>query len=196
MGAPPPAGFDAIEDGDWAGEQDGSSVRSADDAAGGRRGRPETWSLARVVREALAAVASEALAEDLAGAACAVATVPLPSGRVRVAVDGGPAAGSNMAPPSPFAGFDTIQDAYLEYLALADAPARLAFTREHANYKTVLGVPPFDQGPGDIAVFTVIYEIIRKLNHMLLVGSFYGTQEELGGVARASHIDCLAPEPS
>jgi hypothetical protein len=29
-------------------------------------------------------------------------------------------------------------------------------------------------------VFTVIYEIIRKLNHMLLVGSFYGTQEELG----------------
>jgi hypothetical protein len=77
-----------------------------------------------------------------------------------------------MAEPSPFAGFDTIQDAYLEYLALSDAPARLAFTRERANYKPVLGVLPFDQGPGDITVFTAIYEIIRKLNHMFLVAAF------------------------
>jgi hypothetical protein len=48
------------------------------------------------------------------------------------------------------------------------------------TYKPVLGVPPFAQGPGDIVVFAAIYENIRKLNHMLLVGSFYSTQEKLG----------------
>ena len=61
---------------------------------------------------------------------------------------------------------------YQDYLAMADAQARTAFTRERLSYRTVLGVPPFVtvQGPVDIAVFAAIYEIIRKLNHMLLVG--------------------------
>ena len=133
-----------------------------------------------MVREALAAAVSEAFATDLVDAACASATTSLPEGMVRVAADGRPVAGCNMAAQSPFAGFDTIQDTYLEYMALLDAPARLEFTRERANYKPGLGVPSFDQGPGDIAVLTSIYEIIHKLNHMLLVGLFYGTQEELG----------------
>ena len=71
---------------------------------------------------------------------------------------------------------------YQDYLAMADAQARTAFTRQRLSYRTVLGVPPFVtvQGPVDIAVFAAIYEIIRKLNHMLLVGRFYGAQEELG----------------
>ncbi len=42
----------------------------------------------------------------------------------------------------------------------------------------MLDVQPFAQGPDDIAVFATIYEIICKLTHMLLVGLFYGTQEE------------------
>ena len=46
----------------------------------------------------------------------------------------------------------------------------------------MLGAQPFAQGPGDIAVFAVIYEVIQKLHHMLLVGRFYGTQEELGAL--------------
>jgi hypothetical protein len=43
-----------------------------------------------------------------------------------------------------------------------------------------MGVQPFAQGQGDIAVFASIYEIILKFNHMLLVCQYYGTQEDLG----------------
>jgi hypothetical protein len=50
--------------------------------------------------------------------------------------------------------------------------------RERLLGTPVLDVPPFAQGPDNIAVFATIYEIICKLTHMLLVGLFYGTQEE------------------
>jgi hypothetical protein len=60
--------------------------------------------------------------------------------------------------------------------------ARRAFLDERKSYRPVLGVPPFGQGPGDITVFAAICEMIRKLNHMLLVGRYYGTQEDLGTV--------------
>jgi hypothetical protein len=56
-----------------------------------------------------------------------------------------------------------------EYIAL-DAALRVTFCKERAAFTPVLGVLPFDQGPGNIAVFTAIYEVIRKLNHILLVG--------------------------
>jgi len=69
---------------------------------------------------------------------------------------------------------------YQDYRALLDDNARLTFLKERVSYRPVLGVPPFGQGPGDIAVFAYIYEIIHKLNHMLLVGSYYGDQEDLG----------------
>ena len=61
-----------------------------------------------------------------------------------------------------------------------DDNARLTFLKERVSYRPVLGVPPFGQGPGDIAVLADIYEIIHKLNHMLLVGSYYDDQEDLG----------------
>ncbi len=64
---------------------------------------------------------------------------------------------------------------YQDYEALTDVQAQ-QFLRD----KPVLVVQPFAQGPVDIAVFATIYEFIHKLNHMLLVGLFYGTQEELG----------------
>jgi hypothetical protein len=76
-----------------------------------------------------------------------------------------------------FVGFNTLLCGYQEYIALADLQQ---FLRDHASYKPVLGVTVFDQGPGDIAVFAALYEIICKLNYVLLVGRFYGTQEELG----------------
>ena len=61
-----------------------------------------------------------------------------------------------------------------------DDNARLTFLKERVSYRPVLGVPPFGQGPGDIAVLADIYEIIHKLNHMLLVGSYHCPQEDLG----------------
>ena len=51
---------------------------------------------------------------------------------------------------------------------------------ERKSYKPVLGVSPFSQGPGDIATFAAIYEVVRKLAYILLVGRFFGTQEDLG----------------
>jgi hypothetical protein len=76
-----------------------------------------------------------------------------------------------------FAGFDPLVRRYQDYLALADPQP---FLRDRPSYKPLLGVTAFAQCPVDIAVFAAIYEIICKLNHMLLVCRFYGTQEELG----------------
>jgi hypothetical protein len=90
--------------------------------------------------------------------------------------DAGSAAGNMAGLPG---GFEQLMIAYHDYIAL-DAALRGPFCRERAAFKPVLGVPPFAQGPGDFAVFNDIYEVIRKLNHMLLVGRFFGTQEELG----------------
>ena len=88
-----------------------------------------------------------------------------------------------MAAAANFGGFNTLMRGYQDYLAMADAQTRTTFTRDCLTYKPVLGVPPFAQGPGYIAVFAAIYEILRKLNHMHLVGRFYGTQEELVGTS-------------
>jgi hypothetical protein len=105
-----------------------------------------------------------------------------------------------------FGGFDMIMRAYQEYLAM-DAPGLSVFLRDSLAYKPVLGAPLFDQGPGDIASFAAIYEIIHKLNQLLLIGRFFGTQEELGtscilnaftgdavGIARTSIEDTPASD--
>jgi hypothetical protein len=58
----------------------------------------------------------------------------------------------------------------------------LEFLGKQRTYRPVLRVPPFGQGPGDMAAFAAIYEIICNLNHMLMVGSYFGPQEDLGTV--------------
>ena len=69
---------------------------------------------------------------------------------------------------------------YQDCRDLEDEATSVAFIGDRKTYLPVLGVPPFDQGPGDIAMFAAIYEIIHKLNHMLLVGSYHCPQEDLG----------------
>ena len=94
-----------------------------------------------------------------------------------------PAAGS-MTAMANFAGscqFDTLLDTYLEYCALEESE-RVEFLGEHRTYRPLLGVPPFGQGQVDMAAFATIYEIIHKLNHMLLVSHYFGPQEDLGSV--------------
>ena len=44
----------------------------------------------------------------------------------------------------------------------------------------MLGIPPLAQGPGNIETFATVYEVIRKLAHILSVGHFFGAQEDLG----------------
>jgi hypothetical protein len=85
----------------------------------------------------------------------------------------------DMTATANFVGFNTLIRAYQDYLAM-DAQARVTSIRDSLSYKPVLGARPFAQGPGDIAVFYTIYEIIHKLNHKLLIGRFFCTQEELG----------------
>ena len=91
----------------------------------------------------------------------------------------GPAAVS-VASPTNFAGFDMLGQGYQDYLALPDASARRAFLVDRKSYRPVVGVPPLGQGPGDIAVFAAMHEMTCKLNHMLFVGCYYDTQEDLG----------------
>jgi hypothetical protein len=117
--------------------------------------------------------------------------VPLPRGRVRVVVGGssggGPAAGSavgglaagNMTSEANCAGIDALLHPHLTHHTMPAAEG-LEFIRDRRTYQPVLDVSPFGQGPGDIAVFAVIYEIICKITHMLLVGSYFGPQEDLG----------------
>ena len=55
-----------------------------------------------------------------------------------------------------------------------------AFIGDSRTYLPVLGVSQFGQGPGDMTVFVAFYEIILKINHMLLVDSYFGPQEDSG----------------
>ncbi len=120
------------------------------------------------------AARTERAAQRLVRAAAA-ALVPL--GRVRAGAgviaaatlaDAGPEAGNMAGLPG---GFAELMLAYHGYMDL-DAALRGPFCKERATFKTPTGVPPFALGPGDLTVFNVMYEVIRKLNHILLVGRF------------------------
>jgi hypothetical protein len=93
-------------------------------------------------------------------------------------VGGEPAAGI-MATSANFAGLDVILRAHVTHHAMTmDEGA--AFTKDRTKYLPVLGVSPFGQGPDDMAAFATIYAIIRKFTHMLVVGRYFGPQEDLG----------------
>ena len=76
-------------------------------------------------------------------------------------------------------GLAQLHEAYTHFIGLGEAEQR-TYLQERKSYKPVLGVAPFSQGPGDIATFAAIYEVVRKLAYILLVGRFFGTQEDLG----------------
>jgi hypothetical protein len=150
-----------------------------------------------------AAARTERAAQRLVRAA---ATSPLPTGRVRFAAGGsaagGPATGSagggpaagGMSAAANFAGFAELLHAHLNHHAMP-ADEGTAFIVDSRTYLPVLGVSPFGQGPGDMAAFIAIYEIIRKINRILLVGCYCGPQEDLGTmnsqcVYRGHRQDC------
>ena len=76
-------------------------------------------------------------------------------------------------------GFAQLNEGYTHFIGLGEAEQR-AHLQERKSYKPVLGVASFSLGPGDIATFAAIYEIVRKIAYILLVGRFFGTQEDLG----------------
>jgi hypothetical protein len=61
-----------------------------------------------------------------------------------------------------------------------DADAQAQYLGERRSWKPQPSSPPFSLAPGDLAVFAQVYEIIRKLNSTLIIGRFFGAQEELG----------------
>ena len=85
-----------------------------------------------------------------------------------------------MSSPVALAGFERLTQEYQECLALADVEDQLVFLDTRKSYRPVLGVSPFGQGLGDMAVFATMHEMTRKLAHMLLVGHYYGPEEDLG----------------
>ena len=76
-------------------------------------------------------------------------------------------------------GFPQLEAAYLAFVAL-DADARAQYTRDRASWKPPPPSVVCSLAPGDLAVFAQAYEIIRKLTSTLLIGRFFGAQEELG----------------
>ena len=76
-------------------------------------------------------------------------------------------------------GFAQLNEGYTQFIGLGEAEQR-AHLQERKSYKPVLGVASFSLGPGDITTFAAIYEIVRKIAYILLVGRFFGTQEDLG----------------
>ena len=70
-------------------------------------------------------------------------------------------------------------EAYTQFTGLEAAEQR-SHLQERKSYKPVMGVVPFSQGPGDITTFATMYEVVRKLAYILVVGRFFGTQEDLG----------------
>ena len=76
-------------------------------------------------------------------------------------------------------GFAQLNEAYFYFIGLGEDAQRVHL-QDRKSYKPVLGVAPFSAGPGDIAIFAAIYEVVRKLAYILLVGRFFGTQEDLG----------------
>ena len=76
-------------------------------------------------------------------------------------------------------GFTQLNEAYVHFIGLGEDERR-AHLQERKSYKPVLDVAPFSTVPGDIATFSSIYEVVRKLAYILLVGRFFGTQEDLG----------------
>jgi hypothetical protein len=150
-----------------------ADITEADASTDGERGRGR--------REGERVTRTELTSQRLVRAAAAA---PLPPGRVR-AVKGGitvsESTAGSMSAVANLAGFAMLLDAYLGYYSL-DESSRVEFLGEHRTYMPVLGVPPLGQGPGDMAAFATIYEIIRKFNHMILVCRYFelfGPQEDL-----------------
>jgi len=97
--------------------------------------------------------------------------------QVRAGAGGGQVqarAGAGLQP----GGFRPLQEAYEAFLAM-DEEARTRYLADRKSWKPQAG-SPCGLAPSDIAVFALVYEIIRKLAHTLIIGRFFGTQEELG----------------
>jgi hypothetical protein len=61
--------------------------------------------------------------------------------------------------------------AYLEFKRF-EAGTQALFLRERAHIKVGLGGLPFDRGPRDIATFSELHELVRKIVHTLMVGRY------------------------
>jgi hypothetical protein len=86
-----------------------------------------------------------------------------------------------MATAANVAGLELLIRAHVTYRAMT-LEEGVVFTKDLTTYLPVLDVSPFGQGPDDMASFASIYEIIRKLTHMLLVGGYFSPQEDLGAM--------------
>jgi hypothetical protein len=76
-------------------------------------------------------------------------------------------------------GLDPLAADYTQCTALGENEKK-EFLKERRNFKPMLGIPPLAQDTRNIETFVIVYEVVRKLTHILLVGRFFGAQEDLG----------------
>jgi hypothetical protein len=93
----------------------------------------------------------------------------------RVGAAGGPAQGRAVA-LLPM--FQPLHDAYIAYTAL-EAEEEERYLNARRSWKPQAAVP-CGLAPGDLVAFAQVYEIIRKLAATLMIGRFFGPQEDLG----------------
>ena len=96
-----------------------------------------------------------------------------------VAGVGHAAAAAGMAQRGPLATLDALHQAYLDYNALANDAARVAFLRERVGFKPTQA-ETFKEGPGDLGVFARLFDVVLRVATTCMVGRLYGPSEDLG----------------
>jgi hypothetical protein len=84
-----------------------------------------------------------------------------------------------MAQRGPLATLDALLQAYLDYNALANDAARVAFLRERVGFKPTQA-ETFKEGPGDLGVFARLFDAVLRVATTCMVGRLYGPSEDLG----------------
>jgi hypothetical protein len=149
-----------------------AGVHPAAESDGGRRGdaprgHARTRSRARAVQAALSAAGADA--EPRAAAAM--------GDQSRAGAGGGPVqvrAGAGLQTEV----FLPLNEAYTAYMDM-DADDRGRYIDARRSWKPH-AASPCGLAPSDISAFALVYEIIRKLAATLMIGRFFGPQEDLG----------------
>ena len=98
-------------------------------------------------------------------------------------------------PGTPARGMPAIGDlgdlmmAYLEFMQ-ADAKDKDKFLLEWAHIKVGLPFKPFAREPSDLITFSKLHEIVCKIIHVLMVGSLYCANEDIGTTAILRAFEC------
>jgi hypothetical protein len=128
--------------------------------------------LAQSVAQRAARAAADGPALRAGAGAAAEGRVRTMGERQRAGAGGGP--GPALLPE----GFQQLHEAYISYMAMSEEDSE-RYLSVRRSWKPQ-AASPCGLAPNDIAAFASVYEIIRKLAATLMIGRFFGPQEDLG----------------